>query len=132
ENRDLLAHELAHIIQQGRGSVPAIQRKPATDPDTREKESVVVKVVAFAKSLSGAVGYVSHGGPDLKRQALDLTHHDFEPGEYITKDHHLFNVKGGDQKGKRLFWNTFKNDRLKPADNLTVTILPGYFQDFMT
>jgi hypothetical protein len=60
EGRRLLAHELAHVIQQNDAGVASVQRSPY-DPWAARKS--IVKIVAFAKRTGDAMAYVSTTDP---------------------------------------------------------------------
>ena len=73
DGRKLIAHELAHVIQQGKGTGFAahpVNRLQLSDPgDVHEQEAEAISAGATEGQLAGALSGDSHGGPWVQRQA---------------------------------------------------------------
>lgn len=158
--RGLLAHELAHVIQQTSRSVPAIQRKAKSDQAPDDKKPTLVKIVAFAGSTDAAVAYVADGSATtLRPEPLALSRNSLEKGEYTYihnkkllraenpkkgGEHTSEHDKGRDDaevkdpKDKQppsLYWRTpFVEGTKDPAyaESVKIVILPRYIEDFLT
>ncbi|HWB84011.1 MAG TPA: DUF4157 domain-containing protein [Bryobacteraceae bacterium] len=139
----LLAHELTHVVQQRGVSGPVIQRKTEGTEQEPGKTTHVVKLVAFAKSLEGAVASVSEDGGAPKQEPVELARNELDPGEYqITfptgKSGGMGLLTGpalkqpdppGVKRG--IAWHN-RDGHLGAAHVVDIVILPGYIQDFLT
>ena len=98
EGRRLLAHELAHVVQQNSAEVASVQRSPY-DPWAARKS--IVKIVAFAKRTGDAMAYVSTTDPpsvgDSQNHATEsvrVVRNELDAGEYT-----LTQTENGDYEG---------------------------------
>jgi len=85
----LLAHELAHAVQQAGGEGSFVQRSPATPKETKAPKPQILKIVAFEGDEKNGVAYVAHpADPDLAQEAatvpeaIDIVKNDLKAGEY--------------------------------------------------
>ncbi len=78
EGRRLLAHELAHVIQQGAGGEPILRRQPAPGPRT-----TCVGGVCF-EERAGAVTATGPGGTNLRG---DVARHEYVRGDPAREVH---------------------------------------------
>lgn len=130
--RHLLAHELAHVVQQNDGD-RTLRRRP---PDTQKKSGTVVPARRFTKIV------VDEGSPhgtafydDGSDFAIELSENKLAPGEYkLTRSGGksatgVIGYAGKSNTGKPFEYFVWKG---RAAENVTVLVIPKYVREFLT
>jgi hypothetical protein len=129
EGNRLIAHELAHVVQQTQKQGLPVQRQPiSTDPSIEEPEKPrkIVKIVAEAGSL-----WATTTRSDGTIGSLTLQKNEMPPGEYqFTKDTVQADPKFASysSSGPK---NAFIWNRAVVDDIVRVVIVPTYVEEFL-
>jgi hypothetical protein len=129
EGDRLIAHELAHVVQQTHNPGLPVQRQPAPQNATLEeldKPSKIVKIVAEAGTL-----WATAIRSDGTIGSLKLLKNEMPPGEYqFTKDRTQADPKFASytSDGPK---NGFIWDRAVVDDTVRVVVVPSYVEEFL-
>ncbi|WP_174296654.1 eCIS core domain-containing protein [Sphingomonas bacterium] len=130
-DRRLLAHELAHVAQQGDGD-PVVRRQPrqiatplANQPDRGE----IVRIVVTEGAKSGKAYFA-----DGTSKIIDFDQNKLEPGDYAlsrtaVQENPRFNHYAGTSERGRPLHNFVWHG--PSAEHMTVVVVPVYVRDFI-
>jgi hypothetical protein len=136
QRHQLLAHELAHVVQQT--SVPKrIQRQPKATNPTKKEQTSIVKIVAYEDSTNPGVATLSTG----ETTPVTITSNCFLPGVYSLKrikESRHYQVQtvhkqlAGAKKPTCEGFLWVKPKEYTWAESVTVIIIPEFTRKFFT
>jgi hypothetical protein len=151
QGKSLIAHELAHVVQQAGTAGDAVQRKGKKHQETKAPKPEIVKIVAFEGSKDGAVAYVLQpAGPEsdaegsITQELVTIDQNKLNPGEYkLRLDRSAATLyrwvaeSGSSPEAGTFTWhNPLVDAKTKEreygyAETVVITIIPSYIRGYL-